>query len=125
MAKKLLEKNGAEMCAALVSLAVPIKHFTEDTELIETFRECTKKGVEYKLHGIAVIYAEMTPLLFGEKHLNDIMTILSVVEGKSVKELLKMNGVDLMADAMQAWKEQISPFFQRLGLSVSTEQSSH
>ena len=122
---KLLEKNGAEMCAALVSLAVPIKHFTEDEEFIEKFRECTKKGVEYKLHGVAVIYGDMMPLLLGEKHLNDVMTILSVVEGKTVKELLKMNGVDLMADAMHAWREQIAPFFQRLGLSVSTEQSSH
>ena len=122
MANKLLEKNGAEMCAALVSLAVPIKHFTDDEELIETFRECTRKGYKYQLHGIAVIYAEIVPLLFGEKHLNDLMTILSVVEGKPVKELLKMNGVDLMADAMSAWKEQIAPFFQRLGLSVSTGQ---
>ena len=119
---KLLEKNGAEMCAALVSLAVPIKHFTEDEEFIETFRECTKKGVENKLHGIAVIYAEMIPLLLGKRHLDDLMEILSVVEGKTVKELLKMNGVDLMADAMNAWKEQIAPFFQRLGLSVSTGQ---
>ena len=119
---KLLEKNGAEMCAALVSLATPIKHFTEDEELIEKFRECTEKGFKYQLHGIAVIYAEIVPILFGKKHLNDLMSILSVVEGKPVKELLNMNGVDLMADAMTAWKEQIAPFFQRLGLSVSTEQ---
>ena len=122
MAKKLLEKNGAEMCAALVSLAVPIKHFTEDEELTEAFRACTEKGMKYKLHGIAVVYAEIVPILFGEKHLNDMMTILSVVEGKPVIELLKMNGVDLMADALDAWKEQIAPFFQRLGLSVSTGQ---
>ena len=119
---KLLEKNGAEMCAALVSLAAPIKHFTDDEELIEKFRECTEKGFKYQLHGIAVIYAEIVPILFGEKHLNDIMTILAVIEGKNVKDLLKMNGVDLMVDAMNAWKEQIAPFFQRLGLSVSTEQ---
>lgn len=122
MAKKLLEKNGAEMCAALVSLAAPIKHFTDDEELIEAFRVCTEKGVKYKLHGVATVYAEIVPILFGDKHLHDMMTILSVVEGKPVKELLKMNGVDLMADALDAWKEQIAPFFQRLGLSVSTGQ---
>ena len=115
---KLLEKNGAEMCSALVSLAAPIKSFIEDQEISDAFKECTKKGMDNKLQGIAIIYADMVPLLFGKKHLNDTMAILSVVEGKSVKELLKMNGVDLLADAMAAWKEQIEPFFTRLGLSV-------
>lgn len=115
---KLMEKNGAEMCAALVSIAAPIKSLVEDQEIVETFRECTKKGMANNLHGIAIIYADMVPLLFGDKHLKDIMAILSVVEGKSVKELLKMNGVELLEDAMSAWKEQIQPFFTRLGLSV-------
>lgn len=120
MANKLLEKNGAELCAALVSIAIPIKHFTDDEELISKFRECTERGYKYQLHEFAVVYAEIVPLLFGDKHLNDIMTILSVIEGKPVKDLLKMNGADLIVDAMNAWKEQIAPFFQRLGLSVST-----
>jgi len=115
---KLLEKNGSEMCSALVSLAVPIKNFIEDKELMDTFKECTKKGMNNKLHGIAIIYADIVPLLFGEKHLRDTMEILSIVEGKTYKELMKMNGVDLLADAMSAWKEQIQPFFTRLGLSV-------
>ena len=115
---KLLEKNGAEMCAALVSIATPMKAFLEDEEFNETFKECTKKGIDNKLHGIAIIYADMVPLLFGDKHLKDTLAILAAVEGKTVKEMLKMNGVELMKDALNAWKEQIQPFFTQLGLSV-------
>lgn len=115
---KLLEKNGAEMCAALVSIAAPIKSFLDDKELSDTFKACTKKGVDNKLTGFLTIYADMIPLLFGDRHLKDTMAILAAVEGKSVKELMKMNGVELMKDALSAWKEQIQPFFTQLGLSV-------
>lgn len=115
---KLLEKNGAEICSALVSIAGTVRNFIEDKEFIDTFRECTKKGVSGKLEGILTIYADMTPLLFGEKHLRDTLTILASVEGKTVKELMKMNGVELLTDAMDAWREQLMPFFSKLGLSV-------
>ena len=115
---KLMEKNGAEMCAALVSIAAPMKAFLNDKEFSDTFRECTKKGVRNQLEGFATIYADMVPLMFGDKHLKDTLTILSVIEGKSVKELMKMNGVELLKDALGAWKEQIQPFFTQLGLSV-------
>lgn len=116
---KLLEKNGQEMCAALVSISGSIRSFIEDEEFIQTFRECTKKGIRNQLEGILIIYADMVPLLFGDKHLNDTLQILAVIEGTTVKKMLKMDGVDLLTDAMKAWTEQIQPFFQRLGVSVS------
>ena len=115
---KLLEKNGAEMCAALVSLAAPMKAFLEDEEFNEAFKECTQKGTGSKLHQIGTIYADLVPLLFGDKHLKDTLAILSVIEGKTVKEMLKMNGTELLKDALGAWKEQIQPFFTQLGLSA-------
>ena len=115
---KLLEKNGAEMCAALASLALPVKAFLDDDEIRETFRKCTKKGADNKLTSFLTVYADMAPLLFGEKHVRDTVAILAVVEGKTVQEMLKMNGVELMKDALDAWKEQIQPFFTQLGLSV-------
>ena len=115
---KLLEKNGAEMANALVSLSVPIKNFMDDTEFCEAFKECTKKGVRSKLSGILRIYTDLVPFILGDKHLKDTLQILAIVEGKSVNEMLKMNGTELLADAMGAWKEQIEPFLTQLGLSV-------
>lgn len=115
---KLLEKNGAEMCAALASIAGSIKRFMEDEEFDKAWKEATKKGLKTGLTDILKIYAEIAPLLFDEKHLNDTLGILSVIEGKPVKELLEMNGTELVGDALKAFKEQLKPFFQQLGISV-------
>ena len=119
---KLLEKNGAEMMAALVGIATPLKHLMDDPEFDKAFKEATKKGLKTKMTDILRIYADLTPHLFGDKHLNDTLAILAVIEGTSVKELLKMNGVDLLGDALKAFNEQIKPFFTRLGVSVGVKQ---
>lgn len=115
---KLLEKNGAEMASALVSLATPIKNFMDDSEFTEAFKECTKKGIQIKSTDILQIYTSLVPHLFGDKHLKDTLQILAIVEGTTVNKMLKMNGAELMADAFKAWNEQIKPFFMRLGLSA-------
>ena len=115
---KLLEKNGAEMCAALVSIASTLRKFMDDEEFESAWKKATKKGLHTGMTDILKIYADITPLLFGEKHLTDTKTILSVIEGKPVNELLAMNGTELIADAMKAFNEQIRPFFQQLGISV-------
>lgn len=115
---KLLEKNGAEMASALVALSNPIRSFMEDTEFLEAFKACTQKGVKNKLEGLLIIYADMVPFLFGDKHIKDTLAILAIVEGTTVSKMLKMNGVEMLADAMKAWEEQIKPFFTQLGLSA-------
>ena len=115
---KLLEKNGAEMCAALVSIASTLRKFMDDEEFDKAWKKATKDGLLTGTNDVLKIYADIAPLLFGEKHLRDTMTILSVIEGKTVKELLAMNGTELIADAMKAFTEQIKPFFQQLGISV-------
>ena len=118
MAKKLIEKNGAEMAAALVGLAAPIRSFLDDHEFMRKFKECTQKGVRNKMEGFLTIYADMMPLLMGDKHIRDTLTIVAIVEGTTIEQMLAMNGTEMLADCLKAWKEQISPFFTQLGLSV-------
>ena len=120
---KLLEKNGAEMAAALVNISGIIKRFLEDKEFNRLFKEATKKGVQRRQTDLLEIYVDLVPRLFDKDHLNNTMRLLSEIEGKSVKELLEMNGTELLEDAMAAWREQIVPFFLRLGLSVGRKQS--
>ena len=119
---KLLEKNGAEMCAALVSIASTIKRFMDDEEFTAAWKDATKKGLQTGMTDILAIYADIVPQLLGEKHLKDTMQVLSVIEGKPVRELLEMNGTELLTDALKAFEEQIKPFFTQLGLSVGTKQ---
>ena len=120
---KLLEKNGAEMMASLVNIAAPIRRFMEDDKFSEAFTAATRDGVKLKKTDLLDIYVDLVPLMFGEEHLKDTLTILAEVEGKTAKEMLEMNGTDLLADALAAWKDQIVPFFLRLGLSVGKKPS--
>lgn len=115
---KLLEKNGAEMCAGLVTIASTLKRFMDDKDFEKAWKEATKKGIQTGMTDILKIYADLAPFLFGDQHLKDTMQILSVIEGKPVSELLAMNGTELLGDALKAFNEQIKPFFTRLGLSV-------
>ena len=119
---KLHEKNGAEMCAGLVSIATTLKRFMDDEEFSAAWKKATKSGVDKGLTDVLEVYVDLIPLLFGEKHLKDTMQILSVIEGKSIKDLLAMNGTELITDAIAAFKEQLTPFLQQLGISVGTKQ---
>ena len=118
---KLIEKNGAEMCACLVNIAAPLKRFMEDEAFSNAFKEATKKGLKTGMTDILAIYTEIAPLLFGKDHLRDTLAILAEIEGTSVKELLAMNGTDLLADVIKAFTEQLKPFFMRLGISVGAQ----
>ena len=118
MAKKLLEKNGAEMANALVALVEPIKSFMEDEEFSEAFKEATKNGVRTKATDILSIYTTLIPHLLGDKHLRDTLKIVSIIEGTTVPEMLKKNGTELMADILEAWNGQLKPFFMQLGVTA-------
>lgn len=122
MAHKLLEKNGAEMMAALANIAIPLKHLMDDEEFDQAWKEATKKGLRMGMNDVLRIYADIAPLLLGDKHLKDTMAIISEIEGVSVKELLKMDGTEMLCDVLKAYKEQLQPFFIRLGLSVGGKQ---
>ena len=115
---KLLEMNTAEMASALVSISGAIKSFLSDDEFMTAFKERTKEGIRNRATDILPVYADLVPLLLGEKHLSDTILILATVEGKSVNQMLKMNGVEVIKDALLAWQEQIAPFFTQLGLSA-------
>lgn len=118
---KLLEKNGAEMMSALVNIAAPIKSFIDDEEFDRAWKNATKKGLQTGMTDVLRIYADIAPLLLGDKHLKDTLQILAVIEGTTVGKLMKMNGTELLADVIKAFKEQISPFLLQLGLSVGVK----
>lgn len=119
---KLLEMNGAEMASALVNISGIIKRFMEDEEFNQAFKKATIKGVKMNTTDVLEIYTDIVPLLFGDRHLKDTVSLLAIVEGTTANKMLKMNGVELMKDALSAWKEQLVPFFTQLGLTVGGQQ---
>lgn len=119
---KLLEKNGAEMMAALVNISAPLKRFMDDPEFDKAWKEATKKGLQTKTTDVLKIYVELVPILLGKEHLKDTMEILAEIEGTTANKMLKMNGTELLGDLLKAYKEQLEPFFIQLGLSVGVKQ---
>ena len=117
---KLLEKNGAEMCAALVSISSALKRFMDDEAFDKAWKDATRKGSQLGMTDVLKVYVDLVPFIFGEEHIKDTMSILSVIEGKTVKELMKMNGTELISDAIKAFNEQLKPFFTQLGISVGS-----
>ena len=115
--KKLSDMNAAELSAALVALAEPIDHLISDEELTDALLRCSSAGDEKRpflrktragmlLH----IYTELAPLLV-DKHLQDVIKIASISEGISEEEIMKKPGTEVMKNLIDAWREQIGPFF--------------
>ena len=119
---KLLEMNAAEMAAALVNISGILKRFMDDEEFKKAFKKATANGVRMGATDVLEIYTDLVPFIFGDKHLKDTVAILATIEGTTASKMLKMNGVELMKDAMAAWKEQLVPFFTQLGLTVGGQQ---
>lgn len=118
---KLIEKNGAEMCACLVNIAAPLRRFMEDAEFDKAWKEATKKGIKTGMTDILKIYTDIIPLILGKTHIKDTLAILAEIEGTTVKEMLEMNGTELLGDVIKAFNEQLRPFFQQLGITVGVK----
>lgn len=117
---KLLEKNGAELMASLVNIARPVGNLAEDEELFEKLdlKKIPAHAKKNKLAFVMFLYSDVVPILLGSKHLKDIMQILAEIEGKSIKDMAGMGGAELIEDAINAWREQIGPFFKLSGLTA-------
>jgi hypothetical protein len=121
---KLLEKTGAEIFASLVNIAKPIGNITQDESVFTAISDCIKKISaspirDNNLAFMMMLYADLAPILFNEAHMKDILLILAEIEGCSIQDMISMNGADLVADAVKAWKEQLGPFLERAGLMAS------
>ena len=122
--KKLIDMEAWELMSALAELAEPVNNLVSDDELWKTFKECTRKGAMLKrqdgLQFILETYGKLGKPLLG-KHKTDTLKILSIVEGKKIEDLMHMNGMEVLRDFSEAYKEQLEPFFTKSVPSVKTE----
>lgn len=123
--KKLAELTGFELAGVLAETAPAVGNLVADEEFWKKFQECTLRGTQLQRTGgtmqfILSAYAELVPLLLGEKHVGDVMQILAAVEGVPVKKVMAKNGFELIADVKEIFTEQLLPFFTK---SAPTEPS--
>ena len=125
MGKKLTEKNGWELTAALAELAGPVGRMAENDKLWDCVKRCTAKGVNLKqsdtMRFILQTYAELFPMLFDDEHRMDTFTIISVVEGIPLKEAMEKPGMEILRDIVDAYNQQLKGFFTNAAPSGQTE----
>lgn len=119
--KKLLEMNTDELWGALVRLAAPMEALCADERIYELVKEYRERVKESRLPVIAMacLFSQLIPLLLRE-HKADTLAILSVIEGKGIAELARMNGAQLSVDVYKAWKGELEPFFTQFGRGAVT-----
>lgn len=123
--KRFVELNALEMMSALAALAGPLGNLAEDDELWECFQECIEKRLTLKkserLRFGLKSYAKIAPLLLSKEHIQDTLTVASIIEGKPVKEMGEVLGSDFIFDLMEAWKKELLNFFIKCGILVRKE----
>lgn len=119
---KLLEMDTNQLWGALVSLAAPLEALCSDERVYEMAKEYRERVKESRLPVVSMccFMAQLLPLLLND-HKADTLTILSIIEGKSISELARMNGAQLALDVYNAWKRELEPFFTRFGHGAATE----
>ena len=119
--RKLSELNGWELMTALSEIADPVGNLVNDDAFWECFVVCTKRGIGIKqkdtLRFLLQTYAKLVPILLKE-HKDDTFKILSVVEGKPIKEVMEMEGPELLNDIKEAFVTNLAPFFTKFAHSA-------
>ena len=125
MAKKLKDMDAWEMMGALAELAEPVGNLARDEAFWSAFEECTKRGVRLRqkdtFRYILQAYAKLFPLLMNEEHRRDTFRILAIINGKTVEQVAKMSGPEMLEEARAVFSETLIPFFTLSGLSAFTE----
>lgn len=116
---KLSEMNSTELCTALCALAEPVRRLAEDDEVADALRRMAGNKAARTVMGrlIGAAYADFVPLLL-KKHKSDTFAVLSILTGKTVEELEKQNGFQLMKDVRSVFNSELIRFF---GSSVDAE----
>lgn len=122
---KLTELNGWDLMSALAELAEPVGNLVNDDDVWNCFKRCTKKGVSLKPENgfrfLLKTYAELFPMLCGERHKMDTLKIIAIAEGKTIKEVMSKNGAEILRDFEKAYREVLEPFFIKSARSERTE----
>lgn len=116
---KLSEMNSKELCTALCVLAEPVGRIAADDEVADALKRMAENKANHTVMGrlIGTAYADFVPLLL-KKHKDDTFAVLSILTGKTVEELEKQNGFQLMKDVRSVFNSELIRFF---GSSVDAE----
>lgn len=122
--KPLTLMNTEDFAEAIVAAADPMYNIACDDAVFEALHAATEQMIKLraKAGGYLVFapYVKMIPVVMGT-HKQDMLAIMSIVSGKTVKEITSEPATDFVKDFAAAFQDQLIPFFTAAGLMVKTD----
>lgn len=113
---KLSQMNTRELAPVLASLAKPISDIATDDSTTEALqRIVNEKG---NMNQVGAFIREIIPLLL-DTHFESTCEIVAILTGKTAEEVKNQRGFQTIADAIDAFDEELLDFFKQ---SVHTEK---
>ena len=112
---KLSEMTTKQFASAVCSMAIPMQNIAKDEEINRAFSAISGKGEsgsDMTVLQKGGLLLELVPLLL-EKRFYDTVSIISVMTGKSVKEVEAQNGMQTLKDIRSFWDDDFACFFGR------------
>ena len=118
--KKLSEMSTVDLSRVLCTIADPAERIFSDPEVMEMLGKF--KTIHEESHGVAVIFmtrvmTTIAPVMLGEKHLDDVCTIVATLKGVPVVEVKEQAGMETIRDVwdMLTGDKDLAMFFRPSG----------
>lgn len=103
--RKITEMTTDELAIAICQMAEPASNIMFDGAVSEAFVEMSKKLDKNStlLQNIAVFASVLVPVLLGDKHRQDTYAVLAALEGKTVDNIRRQNGLKTAKDLFEVF----------------------
>lgn len=108
---KFIDMNNEQVAEALIHISSPLENLCNDPkldELIEKYKASKEEPLMKTIGAVVPLFISLAI----KDHKNDLYEIISVVIGKPVSEIAKMNIVDTVKEVRESWNEVLTGFFQ-------------
>ena len=117
---KLSEMSTAEMAACLCKVAQPLSRIGNDESINAYLRdsaETAKKERKTQMQVIAESIGVLIPVLMGSR-LDDVITIVSAMTGKSEDEVRAQKGMETISDVRDFVDHDFIDFFKQSAVTT-------
>lgn len=98
--KKIAEMNASELSACLCQIAEPAEKLLSDSAVIEAldgFRNAIPEKASVAT-AFSLFTTMLVPKLMDKKHQKDVYSILAAIDGVTVEDVQKRNGLETVRD---------------------------
>jgi len=107
---KLKEMTTLQAADALARIAEPAAEIIEDVKVFELWQKAGKLQSATAAQQVAFMVREIAPMLL-KKHLNATITVLSIMTGKTVKQISNQGIMDTYNDIKESVDADLISFF--------------